>query len=53
MRYHTHYPTFTISSVWFGGYLGRVTTCYHQIYKNKYNYKSFFKKMVKTRGNAL
>ena len=37
------------SMVW--GYLQRVTTRYHQIYKNIY-INSFFKKMMVTRGNA-
>ena len=38
------------SMVW--GYLQRVTTRYHQIYKKIY-INTFFKKMTVTRGNAL
>ena len=38
------------SMVW--GYLQRVTTRYHQIYKKIY-INIFFKKMTVTRGNAL
>ena len=33
MHYHMRYHTFSLSLVWFGGYLQRVTTRYRQIYK--------------------
>ena len=31
-RYHTPYRTFSLSLVWFGGYLQRVTTRYRQFF---------------------